>query len=166
MASSSGAWWPLKKTIGAWSRSATDGGGGVDDLPGEQALPVAGDDRDEVADVVGVVVPVVPRGPCRSLLTSTGARPLARNSSAKLVATTGFSRDAPPEARQPVLGRGQAPRRPGDTSRCGRRSGFPRAGRRAPGRRGSSASTAGPWGSSGRRRSWPPSSRCRAGGSG
>ena len=31
---------------------------GIDDLPGQQALPVAGDDVDEVADVVGVVVPV------------------------------------------------------------------------------------------------------------
>ena len=35
--------------------------GRVDDLPGQQVLPVAGDDADEVADVVGVVVPVVDR---------------------------------------------------------------------------------------------------------
>ena len=33
------------------------GGGGIDDLPGEQVFPVAGDDRDEVADVVGIVFP-------------------------------------------------------------------------------------------------------------
>ena len=34
---------------------------GVDDLPGQQVLPVAGDQADEVPDVVGVVVPVAAR---------------------------------------------------------------------------------------------------------
>ena len=35
--------------------------GRVDDLPRQEALPVAGDDVDHVADVIGVVVPVVDR---------------------------------------------------------------------------------------------------------
>ncbi len=34
---------------------------GIDDLPGQEALPVARDDVDEVAHVVGVVVPVIGR---------------------------------------------------------------------------------------------------------
>ena len=32
---------------------------GVDDLPGQKVLPVGRDDRDDVANVVGVVVPVL-----------------------------------------------------------------------------------------------------------
>ena len=45
-----------------------------------------------------------PRGPWRSLLIRTGARPLARNSSAKLVATTGFSVTPRQKPAEPVLG--------------------------------------------------------------
>ena len=45
-----------------------DGGeSGIDDLPGEQVFPVARDDRDEVADVIGVVVPVA-AGPVAELV--------------------------------------------------------------------------------------------------
>ena len=69
---------------------------GVDDLPGEQVLPVVRDDRDDVANIVRVVVPVR-FGRMGSLLIKTGARPLARKSSAKLVATSSFS--WPPPAR-------------------------------------------------------------------
>ena len=35
---------------------------GIDDLPGQQVLPVARDDAHDVSDVVGVVVPVARRG--------------------------------------------------------------------------------------------------------
>ena len=66
------------------------GKGRIDDLPGEEVFPVAGDDGDEVADVVGIVVPVAP-GPMAELVDQDRARPLARNKSAKLVATTGCS---------------------------------------------------------------------------
>ena len=45
--------------------------------------------------------------------------------------------------RRACSARGPAPRRPGDTSRSGRRTGRRRAGRRAPGRRDSRTSTAG-----------------------
>ena len=38
------------------------GDAGIDDLPGQQALPVARDDIHDVSDVVGVVVPVAGRG--------------------------------------------------------------------------------------------------------
>ena len=49
-----------------------------------------GDDTDQVADVVGIVVPVA-AGRWLSLLIKTGARPLARNSRARLVPTISFS---------------------------------------------------------------------------
>ena len=57
-AENSGALWPLKKAIGAWSMSWIVAALGVDDLPGEQVFPFVGDDADQVANVVGVLVPV------------------------------------------------------------------------------------------------------------
>ncbi len=51
-----------------------DGGDvGVDDLPGEQVLPVSGDDADEVADVVVVVIPVAPGGVAGLLMRTGGS---------------------------------------------------------------------------------------------
>ena len=49
---------------------------GVDHLPLEQALPVAASDVDDVADVVGVVVPVVQRGMAQ--LSDQDRRPALR----------------------------------------------------------------------------------------
>ena len=77
-AENSGTWWPLKKMIGAWSRSCTDGTAGIDDLPGQQALPVA---RDDIRRCCGRR-----RGRCSSrrpgggasLLTSTGGAALGQ----------------------------------------------------------------------------------------
>ena len=68
-----------------------------------------------------------PPGPWRSLLIRTGARPLARNRSAKLVARTGscLDRARPARTRRACLARGPAPRPPRDTSRARRRTACP-----------------------------------------
>ena len=63
---------------------------GVDDLPGDEVLPVrARPIAVRLAASFVVVVPVARRGPCFSLLIRTGDRPLARKSTAKLVASSG-----------------------------------------------------------------------------
>ena len=81
-----------------------DGGdGGVDDLPGEEALPVAGDDGDEVADVVGVVVPVA-AGPMAELVDQDRRAALGQEQEREAGGHDRVLRDASPEARQPVLG--------------------------------------------------------------
>src|SRR5262249_4139281 len=51
----------VEEENGSLEKVFNGGDVGVDDLPGDQAFPVTGDDVDEVADVVGVVVPVIPR---------------------------------------------------------------------------------------------------------
>ena len=113
MALNSGAWWPLKKTMGAWSRSATLA------EPGSTTCQVSRlfqsrETTETMLRTSSVSLFQSFRGPCRSLLTSTGARPLARNKSAKLVATTGLSTEH--LARSPRAGSGSwtsssAPRR-------------------------------------------------------
>ena len=54
----SGAWWPLKKTIGAWSMSWTVAVLGSTTCQVSRCFQSRETIADEVADVVGVVVPV------------------------------------------------------------------------------------------------------------
>ena len=110
----SGGSWPLRKQIGAWSRSSTDGEVGVDDLPGQQVLPVAGDDADEVADVVAVVVPVV-AGAVAELVDEHRGAALGEEQQGEAggdgrAVLAGVA--AGPLADELVLCRGPAPRRP------------------------------------------------------
>ncbi len=164
--SNSGARWPLKKRIGAWSRSCDRGIAGVHDLPGEQALPVARDHPDEVADIVGVVVPVVDRAMAelvdqhrRPALGQEQQREARRDQLVLLVGPcqnpeSGFwswTSSSAPSAIPVVLAEEPDARR---------------AGRPAPARRDNNISRSGRGRRSGRPGSGWPASRCRAAGSG
>ena len=116
-----------------WNR----GDVGVDDLPGQRLFQ----SRETMFTMLRMSSGSLfqsPVGAWRSLLIRTGARPLARKSSAKLVASTWLRLDRAPLARNPraCFARGRAPRPPSDTSRAGRRTGRRSAGRRAPGHKG------------------------------
>ena len=82
-----------------------DGGdGGIDDLPGEEVFPVAGDDGDEVADVVGVVVPVA-AGPVAELVDQDRGAALGQEQEREAGRDRPVALDqrALPEARELVL---------------------------------------------------------------
>src|SRR5208337_473134 len=88
-------------------KEVCDGGdGGIDDLPGEEVFPVARDNGDEVANVVGVVVPVAP-GPVAELVDQDRRAALGQEQYREAGGHDGLLRDASPEARQPVLGADQ-----------------------------------------------------------
>ena len=72
----------------------------VDHLPGQVALPARFDVAGQVVHVAAVLVPVV-AGPCLSLASSTGQRPLERNSRAKLVPISGSSSAWPAPVQKP-----------------------------------------------------------------
>ena len=81
------------------------GGGGVDDLPGQQVLPVPGDGADEVADVVGVEVPVV-AGPVAELVDQHGRPALGQEEQREAGADQGLILEEPdpgPVAEELVL---------------------------------------------------------------
>src|SRR5208337_3784874 len=82
-----------------------DGGeSGIDDLPGEEVFPVARDDGDEVADVVGVVVPVSP-GPVAELVDQDRRAALGQKQKREAGGDRPVSLDqrALPEARKLIL---------------------------------------------------------------
>ena len=104
-AESSGASWPLKKAIWSLEQILDPRVVGVHNLPGQQVIPVPGDDPDEVADVVGVVVPVGSVEPVAELVDDHGCPPLGEEQEGET------SRDrrvtlvllASPEPFEPVL---------------------------------------------------------------
>ena len=100
----SGASWPLKKTIGAWSRSSTAAALGSTTCQVSRCFQSRETRPTRLRTSSGSLFQSPP-GPWRSLLIRTGARPLARNRSAKLVATSGSASQiaALPEARELVL---------------------------------------------------------------
>ena len=104
MALNSGAWWPLKKTMGAWRRSATEATAGSTTCQVSRFFQSRETTATRLRTSSGSLFQS-PRGPWRSLLTRTGARPLARNKSAKLVATvlSALDQRTLPEARELVL---------------------------------------------------------------
>ena len=108
----SGTLCPLKKTMGAWRRSATEAMAGSTTCQVRRFFQSRETTATRLRTSSGSLFQS-PRGPWRSLLTRTGARPLARNKSAKLVATTGPLR-APrqkPDSRSWVWTSSSAPRR-------------------------------------------------------
>ena len=139
-------------------------GAGVDDLPGQQVSSSRARRCSTRLRMSSGSLFQSLSGAWRSLLIRTGARPLARNSSGeagrqdRIALRSGASA----RTRRACPARGPAPRPPRDTSRARRRTACPRAGRRAPGHRGSSTSTAGRRRSSGRPGSGGPASRCPA----
>ena len=93
-AENSGTRWPLKNKIGAWSRSCTVASEGSTICQVKRLFQ----SREMIATRLRTSSGSLfqsENGAWRSLLISTGARPLARNRSAKLVATSSFSCAAP-----------------------------------------------------------------------
>ena len=95
---------PVEEDDGGLEQVGDGGDGGVDDLPGQEVLPVAGDDGDEVADVVGVVVPVA-AGAVAELVDQDRGAALGQEQEreARRDDLVALDHGALPESREPVL---------------------------------------------------------------